>query len=215
MDAVLSARYDAEDPSNKGRCKSALLEHAGLPIRPEVPLFAFVGRMVPQKGADVLGAALPKLLRNDLALVAVGEGDPALVSTFAQAAERNPEQVKVLGSVSESDVRRVYAGADFVILPSRREPCGLVQLYAQRYGALPIATRTGGLADTIVDLDAELETGTGFLFDGPTREALEGAVARALAAWASPAFGRARRRVMRIDLGWDRAARRFERMYRA
>lgn len=214
-DAALPVRFDAEDPANKGRCKSALLEHVGLPIRPEIPLFAFVGRLVPQKGADLLAEALPKLLRNDLAVVCVGEGDPAIERSLRDAASRRPEQARVLGRVSEADARRVFAAADFVLVPSRREPCGLVQLYAQRYGAVPIATRTGGLTDTIVDADAGLTTGTGLLFDGPSREALEGAVQRALAAWASPAFPSLRRRVMRLDLGWERAARRYERLYRA
>ncbi|MCC6903855.1 MAG: glycogen synthase GlgA, partial [Polyangiaceae bacterium] len=93
-------------------------------------------------------------------------------------------------------------------------PSGQGQLVAQRYGALPIARAVGGLTDTIVDCDAALETGTGFLFDDETEEALLGAMGRALAAFASPSFPRLRRRVMRLDLGWDRPGRRYLQVYR-
>src|SRR6185312_5241465 len=102
-----------------------------------------------------------------------------------------------------------------VLIPSRYEPCGLVQLYAQRYGAIPVACRTGGLSDTIVDCDAALETGSGFLFDKPTATALVGGVQRALSAMTTPRWGALRRRVMRLDLGWDRPARRYAAVYRA
>jgi starch synthase len=89
-----------------------------------------------------------------------------------------------------------------------------VQLYAQRYGALPVARATGGLVDTIVDCDSKLETGTGFLFDEPTPDALFGATQRAIATFASPRWSALRRRVMRLDRGWERAARQYEQTYR-
>jgi starch synthase len=90
-----------------------------------------------------------------------------------------------------------------------------VQLYGQRYGALPVAHATGGLSDTIVDCDAALETGTGFLFDEPDVDAFLGAAQRAIAAHASPRWPALRRRVMRLDLGWDRPARRYDQIYRS
>ncbi len=98
---------------------------------------------------------------------------------------------------------------------ARSEPCGFAQLYAQRYGAIPVARRTGGLADTIEDGDEQLETGTGFLFDKATGTALLGAVQRGIAAMTSPRWGALRRRVMRLDLGWDRPARRYVQVYRS
>ena len=101
-------------------------------------------------------------------------------------------------------MHRIFAGADFVLVPSRYEPCGLVQMYAQRYGALPVAHATGGLVDTIVDCDAKLETGTGFLFDEPTADALLGATERAIAARTLPRWPALVRRVMRLDRGWER-----------
>lgn len=214
-DPALIAHYDAEDPANKGRCKAALLQELGLEIRPERPLVVSIGRVVPQKGVDLLAAALPKILKSDVSVAIAGTGDPALVAKLQAAVAKAPERAAYLGAVPEPIIHRLFAAADLVLVPSRYEPCGLVQLYAQRYGAVPVASRTGGLSDTIVDCDAELETGSGFLFDKPTAAALLGGVQRALAAMGSPRWGALRRRVMRLDLGWDRPARRYAHVYRA
>jgi starch synthase len=214
-DPALIAHYDAEDPSNKGRCKAALLQELGLEIRPERPLLVSVGRVVPQKGSDLLAAALPKLLKADVAVAIAGTGDPALVAKLQAAVAKAPERAAYLGAVPEPIIHRLFAAADAVLVPSRYEPCGLVQLYAQRYGAVPVASRTGGLSDTIVDCDAALETGSGFLFDKPSAPALVAGVQRALAAMTSPRWAGLRRRVMRLDLGWDRPARRYAHVYRA
>ncbi|AGP36417.1 glycogen synthase GlgA [Sorangium cellulosum] len=213
-DPAIIARYDAEDVSNKGRCKSALLQEIGLEIRPDRPLLVSVGRVVAQKGSDLLASALPKILKGDVSVVVAGEGDPELMEKLTAAAAKAPERARVLGGVSEAVVHRLMAAADLVVVPSRFEPCGLVQLYAQRYGAAPVACRTGGLVDTIVDLDAALETGTGFLFDKPTATSLVGGVQRALAALTSPRWPAVQRRIMRLDLGWDRPARRYVQVYR-
>ena len=213
-DPAIIAHYDAEDPSNKGRCKAALLQELGLEIRPERPLVVSVGRVVPQKGSDLVAASLPKILKGDVAVAIAGTGDPALVAKLQAAVAKAPERVAYVGAVPEPIIHRLFAAADIVLVPSRYEPCGLVQLYAQRYGAVPVACRTGGLSDTIVDCDAALETGSGFLFDKPTGPALVGGVQRALAAMTHPRWGALRRRVMRLDLGWDRPARRYDRVYR-
>jgi starch synthase len=174
-DPALIARYDAEDTGNKGRCKSALLQELGLEVQPDRPLIVSVGRVVTQKGSDLLAAALPKILKNDVAVAIAGAGDPALMSKLRAAVAKTPERAAYVGFAPEPLVHRMLAGADLVVVPSRFEPCGLVQLYAQRYGAAPIACRTGGLIDTIVDLDAELETGTGFCSTSPRRPRSSGA----------------------------------------
>jgi starch synthase len=213
-DSILVARYDADDPSNKGRSKSALFSELGLEIDPERPLFVTLGRVVQQKGMDVLAAALPKIMKNDLAFVVAGGGDEALETALKTQLERHPERARFLGRVSEALSHKLLAAADFVVLPSRFEPCGLVQLHAQRYGALPIVSRTGGFVDTVVDLDAHLETGTGFVFGAASAPDLVGAIGRALSAYQHTRFGAVRRRVMRLDLGWERAARRYAQIYK-
>jgi starch synthase len=214
-DPALAARYDAEDAANKGRCKSAFLAEAGLAIDPDRPLLVSIGRVVPQKGTDLLATALPKILEADVSVAIAGAGDPDLAAKLEAVVAKAPGRAVYLGDVSEAITHRMLAAADIVVVPSRYEPCGLVQLYAQRYGALPVACATGGLLDTVVDLDAELETGTGFLCDKPTATSLLGAVQRAIAATTSPRWGTVRRRVMRLDLGWDRPARRYVHVYRS
>jgi starch synthase len=132
-----------------------------------------------------------------------------------QATQALADNARFVRAAPETLVHRLFAGADIVLVPSRFEPCGLVQLYAQRYGALPVAHATGGLCDTIVDCDAGLETGTGFLFHKPEAIELVGATERAVAATTSPRWAALRRRVMRLDLGWDRPARRYDQIYRS
>ena len=213
-DPALDSRYNAEDPSNKGRTKAAVLRHLGLELEVERPLVVYAGELDEEHGADLVLAALPELAHQDIAVAVAGRGDPELEEAFAK--ERNERQGDVAFAESPDEVflRRLSAAADFVLVPSRYEPCGTRQLVAQRYGALPVARATGGLSDTIVDVDAELETGTGFLFDGEDVGELVGAVERAISAYVSPAWPRLRRRVMRLDLSWDRPARRYAQIYR-
>lgn len=215
-DSNLVARYDGEDTTNKARCKGALQKELGLPLEANAPLLVHVGRIVPQKGADLVIEALPRILRgSDAQVVFAGDGDEGLVKKLEQAIEKSHGRAIFVRAASEAMVHKMFAGADMALVPSRFEPCGLVQLYAQRYGAPPIAHATGGLVDTVVDCDAKLETGTGFLFEEATADALYAAVQRAVAAFESDRWPVLRRRVMRIDRGWERAGRQYEQVYRS
>jgi starch synthase len=215
-DPAVAARYDAEDFTNKARCKGALQKELGLPIDAAAPLFACVGRMVEQKGTDLVTAALPRLLRGtDAQVVFAGDGEAGLIAAVEAVVARSGGRAVFARAASESLVHRIFAGADLALVASRYEPCGLVQMYAQRYGALPVAHATGGLVDTIVDADAKLETGTGFLFDSASADSLVGAAERAAAALSLPRWPAAVRRTMRLDRGWDRPARRYEQLYRS
>jgi starch synthase len=215
-DAAIAVRYDAEDIANKARCKGALQRELGLALDAEVPLVALVGRMVEQKGTDLVIAAAPRLLRaTDAQLVLAGDGEPRLIAEAEALVARTQGRTALARAAAEALVHRIFAGADLLLVPSRYEPCGLVQMYAQRYGALPVAHATGGLVDTIVDCDAKLETGTGFLFDEPTADGLLGATERAIAARGLPRWPALVRRVMRLDRGWDRPARRYDQVVRS
>ncbi|HEY4012689.1 MAG TPA: glycogen synthase GlgA [Polyangiaceae bacterium] len=215
-DPAVVVRYDAEGFASKARSKGALQKELALPVDAEAPLVAFVGRMVEQKGLDLVVGAMPKLLRGTEAqMVLAGDGDGSLISAVEEAVSKSHGRAAFAHAASEPLVHRIFAGADFVMVPSRYEPCGLVQMYGQRYGALPIARATGGLVDTIVDCDAKLETGTGFLFEEPTARALLGATERAIAARGLPRFPALVRRAMRLDRGWERPARRYEQVYRS
>lgn len=216
-DSLLAGRYDAENASNKLRCKADFVRARFGTFDAELPLIGFVGRFDAQKGLDSLLAALPTLLRaTDAQFVLVGTGDKKLVDAATKLAADSMGRILYLGHAPESDVRKLFAAADVVVVPSRFEPCGLVQLYAQRYGAFPVANSVGGLIDTLVDCDSQLETGTGFMYDAQTDGEVHGLVAateRALAALTHPRAAALRRRIMRLDRGWERPARQIDRLY--
>jgi starch synthase len=215
-DPALIVRYDAEGFGQKARCKVALQKELGLPLDPQAPLFLSLGRMVEQKGTDLVAGAIPRLLRaTEAQIVVAGDGGEDMVRAIQAAVTKGAGRAAFARAASEPLVHRMLGGADFVLVPSRFEPCGLVQMYGQRYGALPVARATGGLADTIVDCDAKLETGTGFLFQDAKVAALVGAAERAISARALPRWPALVRRVMRLDRGWERAARRYEQLYRS
>ena len=215
-DSALAARYDGHDLSGKVRCRGALQRELGLPHEGGAPILASVGRLAEQKGVDALLAAIPKILRaTDAQIVVAGDGDPKMAERLTEAASKSQGRMVFVGAAPEAQVHRIFAGADFVLLPSRYEPCGLVQLYAQRYGTLPVANATGGFIDTIVDCDARLETGSGFLFLGVTPANLVAAVERAVVARASPGWASLVKRVMRLDRGWERPARRYDQVYKS
>jgi len=214
-DAALPTRYDAHDLAGKSRCRGALQRELGLPLEAGVPVVANIGRIVEQKGTDALVPAIQKLLRaTDAQFVVAGDGEPAVMEKLALTSEKSHGRMVFLPAASEMLVHRIFAAADMVVVPSRYEPCGLVQMYAQRYGAVPVAHATGGL---IVDCDANLETGTGFLFEAVTSASIIASVERAIVArGAHPhAWQALVRRIMRLDRGWERPARRYEQLYRS
>jgi starch synthase len=214
-DPHIAARFDAEDVSNKGRCKAALLNELDLSLEPERPLIALHGAIDEDGGIDVLARALGAIARSGARLLIAGEGDPALASLLEDACAGMEEDALFLGKLSEPAQHRLVAAADAVLVTSRYEPCGTWQQYGQRYGAVPIAHAAGGLRDTIVDCDAHCETGTGFLFGELTPEAIAGAVGRAVSAMQTPRWAVLRRRVMRLDRSWESPARRYARLYQA
>lgn len=214
-DPSLVSRYDAESPGAKGRCKADLQRRLGLPVEPRLPLLGTVSRLAWEKGLDVLAKALERLLRADVQVAVLGKGEPAQEAAFRKLADQWRDRMVYVNEVPEPLAHQLYAGADLFVMPSRFEPCGLAQMYAQRYGTPPIVHATGGLIDTVVDCDAHLETGTGFVFQDETPTDLVAAMRRALAAYAQPElFAKLVRRVMKLDHGWDRSARRYETVYK-
>ena len=205
-DAALIARYDADDLSGRVRCKAALIDELGLTGDVSRPLVASVARAFHEKGTDLLVDAIPSLVDRGLRIVIAGAGDPHYEQKIAQAAANAPGRVVYLGHAAEARVSQLLSAADLVVVPSRRESCGLVQMYAQRYGAVPVAHRTGGLNDTIDD------PATGFLFDAPNTEALLRAMDRAVAAMSRDWIAR-QRRCMRLDRSWDHAAALYGEIY--
>jgi starch synthase len=191
----------------------------GLSVDPAAPLSAAIGRLAHQKGYDLLADGVPGLVSRGVQVALLGQGDPALEERFRAVAAQYPRQVAVTLRFDDGLAHRMEAGADLFLMPSRFEPCGLNQLYSLRYGTLPLVHAVGGLADSIKDATAAGrkpgEDGWGFRFDEETTDALLAAVDRALGLWKDAGAWQATvRRAMGLDFSWDRAAEKYEALYR-
>ena len=217
-DALLPRHYGRDDaPAGKAAAKAALEQRFGFAAEPDAPLFGAITRLTWQKGFDLLLDALPGLIALGGRLVLLGSGDAGLEAGFLAAADADRGRVGVVLGYDEALSHLITAGSDGILVPSRFEPCGLTQLYALRYGALPVVRRTGGLADTVVDADAMTladGTATGFVFDDGTPEGLLAALRRAVELYGDRAIWRcAMRRAMTRDFSWAAAARNYRRIY--
>ncbi|HEY5220441.1 MAG TPA: glycogen/starch synthase, partial [Gemmatimonadaceae bacterium] len=206
-DDQIAAHYSCADVSGKAACKAVLQRSLGLPERTDTPLFGMTGRLVKQKGFDIVLAS-ERVRRFDAQFVFLGEGEPGYRSALAALAAERRDAVAVEFAFTDILEHRLMAGSDVVLMPSLYEPCGLTQLRAQRYGAPVVGRRVGGIHDTVQD---DL---TGFLFDDFTPEALDGAIDRALARAADErAWHAMMRRAMESDFGWERAAKSYGQVY--
>jgi starch synthase len=184
-----------------------------------VLLFGVVSRLAHQKGIDLLLAAIPGLLGERVQFALLADGDPVLHGALVLAAQANPGQVAFVSGFNNALAHQIVAAADALIMPSRYEPCGLAQLYALRYGTVPVVRKTGGLADSVRDATPEtlaVGTATGILFQKATAAALTGALRRALALFMDKqAWLRLQRSGMKADFGWDSSARAYLELYRS
>ena len=217
-DRHLPAQYSHQDLLGKRRCKSALQQAFGLPVRPDAALIAMCARLTAQKGFDLLlessllargDGVSHSRPRRDVQLVMLGQGEERYARVLSERASAAPHHVAVRFDFSDALEHLLMAGADMCLLPSLFEPCGLTQMRAQRYGAIPIAHRVGGLADTIAD---EV---SGFLFTQYTAPAFEESLDRSLARFAgAPSWRRMMRTAMTRDFGWARSVREYGEVYR-
>lgn len=214
-DIHLESTYTCATLDTCAANKVALQRELGLDPDPLSALVGSVGRLTWQKGVDLLLQSLPSLLRHGAQLAVLGSGDGALEEAVAQAARATPGRVAFYRGYNESLSHRVIAGSDILAVPSRFEPCGLTQLYALRYGTVPVVRNTGGLADTVTDL-RDAAKGVGFVFQQPHAGALSRALERALQHFSDRRGWRALQlRGMALNNGWDGAATHYRDIYRA
>jgi starch synthase len=213
-DRELTARYTpAKAPTAKARNRAALRKELKLPDDPERPLVGIVSRLVDQKGFDLLAEIAEELRTLPLHLVVLGTGHPRYEQLFRELAE-STDTVRARIGFDAALSRRIYAGADFFSMPSAFEPGGLGQLIALRYGTLPIVHATGGLADTVTDLDANPDLGNGFSFTAYTAAALLDALRRALHTYAQrERWPGLVARAMAYDSRWSASARTYSQLY--
>jgi starch synthase len=214
-DPFLVQRYSADDLSGKKLCKVDVQKAVGLPELADVPLFGIVSRMVKQKGIDVLAAALPKILQLDLQVVMLGEGEPWAHFYFGGEAAKHPDRLAFVTGYDNALAHRIEAGADFFLMPSAFEPCGLNQMYSMRYGTLPVVRATGGLDDSVENFNEERGTGTGFKFMDLNPDALFDTVGWAVYTWYNrpDALRRLIRNAMEKRFTWEAAAEKYQQLY--
>jgi starch synthase len=213
---ALPAAFTADDLSGKARCKAALQQELGLPVRDDLPLFTNITRLTEQKGSELILAVLERLLREGASLqfALLGSGDKALEQGYRTLETRFPRQVAARIGFDAVLAHRLEAGADFYLMPSRFEPCGLNQLYSLRYGAIPVVRATGGLQDSVTDTREDADHATGIKFHAYDPRALEQAVRKALAVWAEPPWlAHLRRNGMTADFSWERQTAEYLALY--
>jgi starch synthase len=213
-DRTLPARYSPRDLGGKAVCKAALQRQLGLDEDPSVPVFGLIGRLDPQKGFDLALDAAPSLVADGAQVILLGAGQQQLVDRARALAEAHPTAFSANLGFDDPLARRIYAGADLLLMPSRFEPCGLAQMIALRYGTIPVVRRTGGLADTVIDLDEVPALGNGFVFDATDAGGLLWAARRAMNHLRDRDDWRALMvRGMALDFSWDVSARRYLELY--
>lgn len=217
IDKRIPAKFHSADLSGKQKCKTDLQRQMKLPVS-DAPVFGMVTRLVWDKGVDLLLSCLDDFLRRNVQLVVLGSGDDVFEAALRQAEARFAGKMAVHLGYDEDLAHTIYAGSDFYLMPSRTEPCGLSQMYAMLYGAIPVVHRTGGLADTVTDAspaNVAGERATGFVFASWSERAFQNMIARALKLYADPAKLAAVRRVaMAQDFSWERSATTYVDLFR-
>lgn len=215
QDKLIAAPYRSSDLSGKRKCKEALLKETGLKGMSR-PLLGVVSRLSHQKGLDLIYHAVGELVETGCNLVIFGKGEEYYHALFRNAAKRHRGHLSLHIGFSDPLAHMIYAGTDFFLMPSRYEPCGLGQLIAMKYGSLPIARRTGGLADTVRDYRHLRSEGTGFLFSDFTPSALQDAVKRAVCVFLDKKrMQQMMHEAMESDFSWERSAEGYRHLYRS
>ncbi len=214
-DPALVAPFDVDDLSGKASCKRALQREMGLAERPDVPLLGVITRLVSQKGTDVIADAIPQILDLDTQLVVLGSGDPTTEARLKALSEAGGDRFRAWIGFHEALSHRIEAGSDLFLMPSRFEPCGLNQMYSQRYGTLPIVRATGGLDDTVESFDEATGEGSGFKLHDLYAASLVATVKWAVDTYREKpaAFRAMQRRAMKKSFGWGVAASRYAEVY--
>jgi starch synthase len=214
-DTYLKANYTLDSLDRRPQNKLALQREAGLRPDPQAPLVGIIARLTDQKGFDLIAPVIEGLLRHlGAQFVLLGTGEQRYHDFFAKLADGYPDQAGIFLTFNASLARRIYAGSDLFLMPSRFEPCGLGQMIAMRYGSVPVARAVGGLADTVHDYDPATGQGTGFVFKEYDPMALYTALVRAVETYRHRDMWRELQlRCMQQDFSWERSARKYVELY--
>ncbi|MGD9898291.1 MAG: glycogen synthase [Calditrichaceae bacterium] len=213
-DRLIPNQYTMEDMSGKEENKKALLLRLGMESKPEAPVISLVSRISAQKGLDLVADALDDLLKMDLHLCFIGDGEPALIDKITTYHKKYPDKISLNVNYDEKMVHLALAGSDLYLMPSKYEPCGLNQIYSMKYGTIPIVSAVGGLYDTVDDIDMESGDGTGFLIESLSSKGIIDAVKKALSLYRNKkVWADLQKRVMVEDFSWEVSANRYVDIY--
>jgi len=213
-DPHITQRFDRSSLNMRAVNKAALQQEARLPVRPDVPLLGMVSRLDGIKGIDLVEPMLERLLAGDVQFVLLGIGQPEYHRMLEALQARFPDRMQVFLRYDDPLAHRIYAGCDLFLMPSRFEPCGLGQMIAMHYGAVPVVHKTGGLADTVADYHLRPDRATGFTFTPFSSEAFWDALERALAVFRDrEAWAALQSRGMQTDFSWKAAAKKYVKLY--
>ncbi|HEY7220343.1 MAG TPA: glycogen synthase GlgA [Candidatus Binatia bacterium] len=215
MDPYLGCHYGENSLTRKGDCKQELRRTLGLPDKGDTPIIGMISRLTPQKGFDLVETIFDALMQRDVQVVLLGSGAPRYEDFFRVATARYPDRVAVRIGFDEPLAHQIEAGTDLFLMPSLYEPCGLNQMFSLKYGTIPIVRAVGGLKDTVQPYDGDAGTGTGFVFEPYTPQALLDVINQSLSAFHDKsAWTALQRRAMAMDFSWDRSAKRYIDLYR-
>jgi starch synthase len=213
-DPFLAKPFSAQSLAGRRDCKIHLQQSVKLPVNPRIPVLGMVARLDPQKGADLLIEVVPEIVARGGQIVVLGQGDLDIQRELEKLEVRFPDHVRMHSDFNDPLAHHIYGGSDIFLMPSRFEPCGLGQLIAMRYGAIPVVSNTGGLHDTVTPVGPK-ETGTGFMFYDFSATAFLQAIENALAAYADEAgWSRLQARAMQADFSWQESAYDYVNVYR-
>ena len=213
-DSLIYAKYTGETIEKKLANKIALQKQLGLKKDPALPALAIISRLVSQKGLDLVECVLNDLLKRDLQLVVLGQGEGKYERLFKEAAKTNPYKVSTNIRFDNELAHRIYAGADFLLMPSLFEPCGLSQLIALRYGTIPIVRETGGLKDTVLSFNESSQEGNGFSFANYNAHDMLFTIDRALGYYnLEPYWSNLRKTAINSDNSWVNSAKEYQKVY--
>ncbi|QCE02490.1 granule-bound starch synthase 1, chloroplastic/amyloplastic-like [Vigna unguiculata] len=214
-DKYIAVKYDASTVLEaKALLKEALQAEVGLPVDRNIPLIGFIGRLEEQKGSDILAEAIPQFIKENVQLVALGTGKKQMEKQLQELEIAYPDKARGVAKFNVPLAHMIIAGADFILVPSRFEPCGLIQLQAMRYGTVPIVASTGGLVDTVKEGFTGFQMGSFNVeceaVDAADVDAIAKTVTRALAVYGTPAFTEMIQNCMAQDLSWKGPAKKWE-----
>jgi starch synthase len=209
--------FSVEDIEGKEECKKDLCSAMGIPYTNGTPVLGMIARLTNQKGFDLLAEIIDKILESEAQLVILGEGDKQYVDLFTRLQKKHPKQIGIYSGFHDGLAHKIEAGSDLFLMPSAYEPCGLNQMYSMHYGTIPVVRKTGGLADTVVDMEEATQRThpTGFTFEKYEARAFWKAIERALRTYRKDktSWRQMQMTGMKKDFSWDRSAVEYAQLY--